>query len=306
MCLFLNIESGRSNELLDNFVVESKLSGHNNEISIISFYNTKKVLLGKACLKYSLEQRDKLQLESTILSVLKSNNIVCPVVIDSVLDTIDSPSILMEVVSGTLASDLLLNPLTAESVLDTIQAHESILKDNLGALQAVNEVIDLEKEIDFEKKLIDYFEKFAPHFKIMSSFNFFNNYLNDFNIIKRSIVTDRSADNIFIGENNKIIMIDFSTLRIGTQFDNWIQFIDDPRVKFSCSKEELKKLFFRKNNLPKSILDFYYVASVYTNLLQGIFTYKKNPELSMQYINNANDAFEKFNKKKGVLIDISH
>jgi len=101
-------------------------------------------------------------------------------------------------------------------------------------------------------------------------------------------------------------MIDFSTVRIGTQFDNWIQFIDDPRAKFSCSKKELIKMFFRKNNSDKDVINYYYVASIYTNLLQGIFTYQKNPTLSMQYINNANSAFEKFTKKKGVLIGTGH
>ena len=149
-------------------------------------------------------------------------------------------------------------------------------------------------------------KRFTPHLKVKNSYSFLNKYLNDISVIEKTIVTDRSADNIFIGENNHIIMIDFSTVRIGIQFDNWIQFIDDPRAKFICSKDELVTIFFNKKSLNENVMDYYYAASIYTNLLQGIFTYKKNPTLSMYYIDNANGAFENFIKKKGVLIDTSH
>ena len=84
MCALLNIEPGRAHELLDNFVVESKLSGHNNEISFLNFYNTEKVLLGRACFKGTAERKkeSKLQIESVVLNILKSEDIACPMMID--------------------------------------------------------------------------------------------------------------------------------------------------------------------------------------------------------------------------------
>lgn len=308
ICVFLNIESNRVEELMENFIVESKLSGHNNEISVVNFYDARKMLLGRACLKYShgQERKNKLRIESNILTILNSDGIACPKIIDIGSYDEGTPFIFMEVIEGKSVSDCMLDIQVAELILDAIRSHELSLLDNLRTLQLSKENLNVHQKIDFEKKLEDFLRDFTPDFVIKDSYGFLNNYLNDPNVIKKSIVTDRSADNIFIGENNQIVMVDFSTVRIGTQFDNWIQFIDDPRARFSCSKEELIKLFFKKNHLQEGVMGFYHASSIYTNLLQGIFTYQKNPILSMQYINNANDAFEKFTKKKGVLIDIDY
>jgi len=212
----------------------------------------------------------------------------------------------MEVIKGEGVDSRVLDIQTAELILDIIQVHESVLLDNLDILKTSDEKFDLDKEVDFDNKLSSFLKNFTPHFKIKNSYRFLNEYLNSLDVIKKTIITDRSADNIFIREDGQIIMIDFSTVRIGTQFDNWIQFIDDPRAKFSCSKDALVKKFFVKNNLNEDKINHYHVASVYTNLLQGIFTYQKNPTLSMQYINNTNSAFADFTKKKGVLIDTGH
>lgn len=305
MCLFFNIEQNKSKELMDNFIVELRSSGHNNEISFINFYNAQKVLLGKVCLKYTFKHENRLQTESVILNLLEANNILCPKVIDIGLNKEGIPFILMEVINTQNASNCLINIQTSELILNIIQQHELVLTNNLDAVGLSKDNLDSNKKIDFEKKLTGFLNDFTPQFMIKESCSFLNSYLNNPGMVQRTIVTDRSVDNIFIGDNNQIIMIDFSTVRIGTQFDNWIQFIEDPRAKFSCSKEELIKLFFLKNNLSEGQLDFYYVSSIYTNLLQGIFTHQKNPKLSLQYINSANEAFMKFSKKKGVLIDIS-
>lgn len=306
MCLFLNIEPSKSKELMDNFVVESKSSGHNNEIFFISFYDNQKVFLGKVCLKYSSkhEDKDRLQTESVILNLLAVNNIACPKIIDTGLDKKGTPFILMESINSDNASNCVIDTKTSELILNTIQQHELLLINNLDSLEFSKDSFNSNKKIDFVKKLIGFLKDFTPQFVIKDSLSFLDDYLNNTDSISRSIVTDRSVDNLFIGDNNKITMIDFSTVRIGTQFDNWIQFAEDPRGRFSCSREELVKLFFLKNNLSESELDFYYVSSIYTNLLQGIFTYQKNPKLSKQYVNNANESYMKFRKKKGVLIDI--
>ena len=100
-------------------------------------------------------------------------------------------------------------------------------------------------------------------------------------------------------------MVDFSTVRIGTQFDNWIQFIEDPKGKFSCSQEELIQLFFKKIIWKKKELKFFYSASIYTNLLQGIFTYKKNPQLAMEYFRKVNYSYIKLTGENNILVDTS-
>lgn len=308
ICAFLNIKPDTLEDIMDNLVIKTKLSGHNNDIFIIDFYNTQTEFLGKACFKYSsdIEHGDRLKMESDILEILNSKGVICPKLIDAGINREGTPFILMEVIKGDRVDSRVLDIQTAKLILDTIQAHESVLLNNVNILKMSDEKLDLDKEVDFENKLSSFLKHFTPHFKVKDSYSFLNEHLNNLGIIKRTIITDRSTDNIFIGEDGQIIMIDFSTVRIGTQFDNWIQFIDDPRAKFSCTKDALVKMFFAKSNLNEDMINHYYVASIYTNLLQGIFTYQKNPTLSMRYINNANSAFANFTKKKGVLIDTGH
>lgn len=310
ICSYLNIRDNKIEELLNNFTIKSELSGHNNQICLLEFYDNQKMFLGDICLKYSLEKKKMkgLQTEFNILNILRTNNILCPNIIDANFSNERNPSyILMETIKGRCVNDHDVDIQEAESILDIIQSHESVLLNNLQALQSSTIISDLYQKIDFENKLSDFFLNFAPDFIIKDSFNFLNQYLNDIEMLrKRVIVTDRSVENIFIDENNRIVMIDFSTIRIGTQFDNWIQFIDDPRVTFSCAKEELVTLFLKKNNLSGKDLDSFHASSIYTNLLQGIFTYRMSPQLGISYINNANNSFKKLTKKKGVLIDISH
>lgn len=309
ICSYLNIEDNRIEELLNNFTIKSELSGHNNQIYLLDFYDNQKMFLGDICLKYSLEEKKRkdLQTEFNILNILRTNDILCPNIIDANFsDERNFSYILMETIKGRCVNDHDMDIQEAESILDIIQSHESVLRNNLQSLQSSAIISDLYQKIDFENKLSDFLLNFAPDFIIKDSFDFLNQHLNDIEVLKkRVIVTDRSVENIFIDQDNRIVMIDFSTVRIGTQFDNWIQFIDDPRITFSCTKEELITLFIEKNGLSEKDLDSFHVSSVYTNLLQGIFTYRKSPQLGISYINNANDSFKKLTKKKGVLIDVS-
>lgn len=305
---FLNIKTDLAESIMGNLIIEAVLSGHNSNIFVIDLRNAQAKSLGKACLKYSsgVEHKNKLKIESKILEILNSNGVRCPKLINEGTNREGIPFILMGAVGGAGVDSHVLDIQTSESILDAIQVHESVLLNNLNILKMSDERLDLDREVDFENKLSYFLKHFTPHFKVKNSCSFLNEYLNNPDIIKKTIITDRSVDNIFIGEDNQITMIDFSTVRIGTQFDNWIQFIDDPRAKFSCSKDDLIKMFFIKTYLNEDMINHYYVASIYTNLLQGIFTYRKNPTLSIQYINNANCAFMNFFKKKGVLIDTGH
>ncbi len=308
LCSYLHIESNEASALANNFHIRLELSGHNNQICLIDLYNSEKKYIGEVCLKYSLkkEKVEGLHTESDILNILHSNGILCPRIIDSNFQDNKFPYILMESVPGECINNREIDMQTAELVLDTIQTHESILIKNLQTLQSYSFSLDLDQKTDFENKLSTFLQKFTPNFVVKNSYNFLNESLNNLNTVRtRKIITDRSTENIFI-DNNQIVMIDFSTVRIGTQFDNWIQFVDDPLAKFSCTKEELRKLFFSKNNLQEKELGFYYASAIYTNLLQGIFTYQKNHRLSRQYIDNVNDYFQKFTKKKCVLIEIDH
>ncbi len=309
LCLHFQVESDRTEELLQNFTIKSESSGHNNQICLIDFYDNKKNFIGDICLKYAFEQERKedLQIELNILNILQTNNILCPSIVDANFSHKNPSYILMETIKGRCINKQIINLEEARGILDVIQSHESVLLDNLLILQSSVDISYLDREIDFEKKLSDFLINFAPNFIARSSFDFLNSILNHSAVIKkRSIVTDRSAENIFIDENNQISMIDFSTIRIGTQFDNWIQFIDDPRATFSCTKEELITTLFKKNGLLENELVSFYASSIYTNLLQGIFTYRKSPRLGIDYINNVNNSFKKLMNKKCVLIDIIH
>ena len=60
LCLFFNIDPNKTKELVNNLVIESKLSGHNNKIYLINFYDNQQVQIGKICLKYSAENINKI------------------------------------------------------------------------------------------------------------------------------------------------------------------------------------------------------------------------------------------------------
>jgi len=305
---YLHIESSKADELANSFLIKSEMSGHNNQICLIDLYDSEKRYVGGVCLKYSpgKEKIESLHTEFDILNILCSSGIPCPQVIDSEFQNNEFPYLLMEIAKGECIYNHTIDIQTAQLVLDAIQAHELVLMDNLETSQLSNFVPNIDQKIDFENKLSSFLQKFTPNFIVRDSYNFLNENLNDLDVVrKRKIVTDRSTENIFI-DNDQIIMIDFSTIRIGTQFDNWIQFIDDPLARFSCTKKELIELFFKKNKLQKKEINLYYISAIYTNLLQGIFTYHNNYQLSRQYINNVNGYFQKFTKKKGVLIEINH
>ena len=82
--------------------------------------------------------------------MLNSNAILCPKLIDVVSDD-DKSFILMEVIDGESASESVLDVKTSEIILDTIQSHELVLGNNLETLQLVDENLNLDKEIDYEK-----------------------------------------------------------------------------------------------------------------------------------------------------------
>ena len=289
---------------MQNFVVRAKLSGHNNEVCLVDFLDSNGSSLGNVCIKYSSNEKMKLglTLEASILSLLYSRMRICPKLIDlSILKRNNVAYIVMETVKGTLINHSKLSIEKAVAVLNAIQFHERILLDNMQSLDTELVIKNLDKKIDFKKKILVVLKDFVPssNFLVNDSLSFLNYYLNNERIIKkRIIVTDRSAENIFQGQNGELTFIDFSTVRVGTQFDNLIQFVDDPRIKLTFKKEDLIEIFFKKNNLNAKDLEFFYASSVYTNLLQGIFTYVKNPKLGIKYFENANEAYTKLKNKK--------
>ncbi len=304
ICVFFDITPSKFEELLKNTVIDSKLSGHNNDVYTINFYDNQRILIGQICLKRASmkDVKNRLKIESDIMRLLSLGGIKCPKIIDTGVGDDDTPFILMETIDSQSTSSFVLNIALCGQILDTIQAHELILSSNLTQLQSAYNDIDLQKTVDFESKLAGLLKNILPTFDIHDLYDL-NKYLNDPEVIKKTIITDRSGDNIFVDGHNEITMIDFSTIRVGTQFDNWIQFIEDPRMQFSCDKEELIQLFFTKNNLSESKINFFYAASIYTNLLQGIFTYKKNTQLAIKYFENANNSFRKLRQSNNLLID---
>lgn len=307
---YLEIDDYQFEDVLSRFVVRTELSGHNNQICLVDFFDNKGNFLSGACVKYSLGEKMKsgLALEANILSLLSLNKKICPKLLDSgILEQDNVSYIITEIIRGTLTNHSDLSIEKASLVLDVVQLHEAVLLDNIQIWDTASTFNDLYKKTDFKKKVTTFLTGFVPGSVINDSLSFLNYYLNhERTISRRVIVTDRSVENIFQNQNGDIVMIDFSTIRVGTQFDNWIQFIDDPRITLSCKKEDLVNLFFKRNKLNTKDLKFFYAASVYTNLLHGIFTYEKNPRLGINYFKNANESFMKLKNKKSTLIDISH
>lgn len=294
VCAFLKLDKKTFLESVRNSIFQENLSGHNYHVCLVDFRGKEGNSLGSVCIKYSSDEKMQpgLAVEVKALGLLYLNKKICPMIVDTgVLEQEGTTYIVMETIRGNPVQSTELHIENMEVIFDLIQFHESILLKNAQDLGALSHIEDFHQETDFEKKIHMLLAKHVPDLTLEDSLNFLNPYLNDRRVIqKRTLVTDRSVENIFQNKNGKIVLIDFSTIRVGTQFDNWIQCIDDPRACFSCKKEELIELFFERNGLNKKDIGLFYAASVYTNLLQGIFTYKKNSKLGMSYFKNATES----------------
>lgn len=309
ICEYLKLNENSADLLLDNLEVKEELSGCNNYICLLGFYNSRDNRYGSFCLKHCLSTEKELQLkkEVHVLRLLNSHNFKCPRVIGykSSIDRF-TPCILMECVSGLSLNKIKLSLTQVHLVIDKIVEHQLIIRNNLITLSSFISEDDFGEYIDYELKIKKYLENSNTGFGICNSLGFLNKYLNNKKVIdERVVVTDRSAENIILNDCEEIAFIDFSTLRIGTKFDNIIQFIDDPRISLPIDKELLVKKLFTKFGFSEIEIKYYYAASVYTNLLQGIFTHNKNPDIANDYIKNANIAFESLVNKKSVLIGIN-
>jgi serine/threonine protein kinase len=306
---YLKLDTERLDDVLRNAVVREKSSGYNNQICIVDFFDSKGGNLGGICLKRALskETQSSLVMEADIMELFYLNKVACPRILD--LNTLENNTvyIVMEAVKGNPVNLFDLSSKKIQTILDLIRLHESKLARGIRNLRSLSPIGNLRGVMDFENKVLMLLAKHVPGFSLEDSLGFLNVYLNDEQTIRRrTIVTDRSSDNIFQDENGNIVLIDFSTIRIGSQFDNWIQLIDDPRANFYFKREDLIKMFFGRNKLDANILNSFQAASVYTNLLQGIFTYEKNRNLAAGYFKNANKSFMKLTNKKNMLIRVNH
>ena len=133
----MNIQIDTPKDIMDNLVVNTKLSGHNNDIFIIDFYNTETEFLGRACLKYSsdIEYGDRLKIESEILRILNRKGVACPKLINTEINRKGDLFVLMEAIEGERTDARILDIKTIELILDMIQTHESVLLDNLDKIK---------------------------------------------------------------------------------------------------------------------------------------------------------------------------
>lgn len=291
---------------LANFTIKKISSGFNYSIYFVNFYNSRNSCQKSICVKYSDDAKKipGLILEFDILKLINLNQKnICPQIVDSnTLDELGITYIIIETIRGNPVNYRKVNTKISREILNLIQLHEKILSENRQYIKKPSIDENINKKIDYEKKMHLLLLGYSEYFTVKKPLKFLNYYLNNSQIIKhRKIVTDRSAENFVIGVDNNIKLIDFSTIRIGTEFDNWIQFIDDPRIKFSCTKSNLINMFFNKNKKENNI-NYYYAASIYTNMLQGIFTFNRNPSLGKAYFNNVNSAYFKLKKTHERLI----
>lgn len=157
---------------------------------------------------------------------------------------------------------------TAELIIGKIKLHENALW-NLS-----------NNKIDFKVKVKRYLKENKIPFKI-NNLDFLD-HLNEPEVRKhRVLCTDRVGRNIF-KSGKHITFIDFDAVRIGTEYDNILQFLDDPQIEFN----------FKVDSLLKPSLTLH-TARCYTNLLQGIFVYKRDKPLALAYFRNANRAYKK-------------
>jgi tRNA A-37 threonylcarbamoyl transferase component Bud32 len=310
ICDYFKININSFNVSLDNIQILNELSGCNSHVCLLNFYDKENNKLSKFCLKHSFgsDKESCLKNERDILKLLNLFDINSPKVIGfrSSVDRF-TPCILMEFIQGHSVDKFKPSLNQVDLVIDKIIEHQLVIRNNLITPYSFISDRDLGAYIDFEMKVKTILASNIPNFTVHSSLGFLNDYLNDAKIIReRVVVTDRSAENIIFNNYNEVTLIDFSTLRVGTKFDNIIQFIDDPRTVLPVDKNILLKQLFNKFNFSKDEIKYYYVASIYTNLLQGIYTYSKNPKIAIDYIKNANLSFEKLINKKSVLIVINH
>jgi len=300
---YLNLNQNEFDKLIKNINVKKNNTGINSQLFFVDFYENEKHFLNSICIKYSSDKSEQsnLNLEAHILKELTTNTAnICPRIIDfgTVVGT-NNTFIIMSLVNGKPLSNVVISIQEAEKILDLILTHEKILLKDRVVLDHRSIINKLHEKIDYRKKILLLLGGLDNKFKISNSLRFLNYYLNHPSIIKhRKIITDRSSSNFLLEPDDRIKLIDFSTIRAGSIFDNWIQFIDDPRSEFSCSREQLIDLFFEKNN--KTSVKFFQAASVYTCLLQGIFSYKQNQKIGNAYFEKANKAYSLLKKNKVV------
>lgn len=299
------LRSVSGNEAWRDIEIQPILGGHNSRIFLVTFFDKKRNVLGRINVKFPINERaaDNLLLERHILSLLgpaSSEPIVPKAVGSTVLENENYN--LLEYVAGQPITGMSVDLVFAEKVLNSILTHEQILDKKFDTLQHFHAISNnLLRRINYSHKIGRAIQEHAPHLNLSAPLEFLNTLLNQKSELKnRKLITDRSGGNILVTKNNKIAFIDFSTVRIGTRFDNWVQFIDDPRISFSCSREQLIQLFFKKNDLIHTHreLSLFHAASLYTNLMQSIFTHKKDPELSGAYLERANNAYTALTGKK--------
>lgn len=282
-------------------------SGHRAGIALIELIDCECRVLGTVCIKYTFESVHNLQTEFKILKLFSENDILVPSAICfNHIVNLHLSYIIMEKVNGKNLRNTKFDKKMIQNLLRITEKHQEILKTNLHLLGLSSLQKRLNNKIDFEAKIRRYINDNPSPIRIHSSLSFLNKWLNtDTAVKKRTIVTDRSGENI-IRSRNHLVFIDFSTLREGTEIDNMIQFFNDPRIMSKRSFHD----FFEKNILNqkyKNSLEYFYTASIYTNILQGIFTYRNNPQISLQYFKTVNYYYRKFSRdKKGMLVDINH
>lgn len=307
ICSYLKVEKSA----LSNCVFRPQLSGCNYQVCPIDFFNNTKEKIGSIFIKYNTQENerahDELLTEARILKLLGTHGINCPTLIGSGhIDVAASYLLLEEIEAYSIDVEQLSLDETIQ-IADSIDQHQTVLVKNLEKLRLRSIELNMYKHMDFEQKIHALLTEYVPSATLIQSLQFLNTYLNAELVIKnRSIVTDRSTGNILKNEDRGLVFIDFSTIRVGTRYDNWIQFIDDPRVNLCCPKEWIEATYFKKHELSREDIESYYAASIYTNLLQGIYTYQKSVSLGAAYLKNANESFVKLRNKKDVLIRLGN
>jgi len=287
-----------------SFVVRETNGGLNSVVYVVELFNRNVATATIAIKLFSQKNQENSQIEYDIVTVLYSTKsfVAEPLFQYSGNESIP-PYNIMEYVEGVVLSETPIVFVEGKKIIDLIRSHQEILQTHKTLFSGKSFYKNINNFIEYEKKIEQLANQYLTDVALVVVPTGINTLLNSMVIMnQRSIVTDRSSANCVRTLENEFYLIDFSTVRIGTIFDNFLQWLDDPKTLLTDTDREAL-VEYVQDSYTTITKDQYYAAALYTNFLQAVFNREGNKTISNLYIKKVNYYYQMLYKTKGILLD---
>jgi len=286
-CLVALMQDDKSASYFKLDVIEEKASnGHLSQVFAVDLKTEN--LLGDFGIVIKVDdyipaigEMQKLDLENCMYSVLEKEGLKTPKILK--LGRIDNHYVgVMEYVSGELLTQMHISA----SLLDDVVAITEKVQDSLNTNLTLDEKKAL-TEPGFENKNF-YSNKIVSRFMNRMGIGFdgtclgaLDEYLANSEMREKSVViTDRNPSNlIYNNQSSEIQLIDFNASRVSLPEEDWVFFIDDPRIRTDLTRDEMIRAYAKSD---EEIKTFHYMA-VYRNLIQTAMRWADEHDKNVSY-----------------------